>query len=65
MSEVLKSPAHVAAPKLDANWRSLRVYLPFLIPTLGASANRNQVGLEDRCRRLKSLITGEPVEVES
>src|SRR5918993_3494880 len=39
MSEVLKSPAQVAAaPKLDANWRSIRLYLPFLLPTLGAFA---------------------------
>src|SRR5919107_2068428 len=38
MSEVLKSPAQVAAPKIDANWRSLRLYLPFLLPTLGAFA---------------------------
>ena len=163
MSEVLKSPAQVAAaaPKLDANWRSIRLYLPFLIPTVGAlaltllriqmgganfindgalmmlalagykfrltsfekvadahvlavqkdpgatvfyigsallcltlsavfffshqrfwaiveereggtfevavggDANRNQVALEDRFKRLKSAITGEPIEVES
>ncbi|HEV2764892.1 MAG TPA: cytochrome c biogenesis protein CcsA [Pyrinomonadaceae bacterium] len=39
MSEVLKTPAQVAAPpKLDANWRSLRLYLPFLIPTVAALA---------------------------
>ncbi|MCA1613063.1 MAG: cytochrome c biogenesis protein ResB [Acidobacteria bacterium] len=33
--------------------------------TMGASVNRNQVALEDRCKRLKSAITGEPIEVES
>ena len=38
MSEVLKSPAQVAAPKIDANWRSIRLYLPFLIPTVAALA---------------------------
>jgi ABC-type transport system involved in cytochrome c biogenesis permease subunit len=38
MSEVLKTPAQVAAPKLDANWRSLRLYLPFLLPTAAALA---------------------------
>ncbi len=40
MSEVLKNPAQVAAaaPKIDANWRSIRLYLPFLIPTVAALA---------------------------
>ncbi len=33
--------------------------------TMGASVNRNQVALEDRFKRLKSAITGEPIEVES
>ena len=33
--------------------------------TMGASTNRNQVALEDRFKRLKSAITGEPIEVES
>ena len=33
--------------------------------TAGAHVNRNQVALEDRFKRLKSAITGEPIEVES
>ena len=32
---------------------------------MGGDANRNQVALEDRFKRLKSAITGEPIEVES
>ena len=32
---------------------------------VGGDANRNQVALEDRFKRLKSAITGEPIEVES
>ena len=32
---------------------------------LGGDANRNQMALEDRFKRLKSAITGEPIEVES
>jgi cytochrome c biogenesis protein len=32
---------------------------------VGGDANRNHVALEDRFKRLKSAITGEPIEVES